>query len=486
MSPVSTVRLEVAVEAVIAERYDLKRAFSTDTGWFRDLKTAKEEFENLHIAPLVVSEVQKDYPFHFSTCGSALACYEQQGGIDFVCNEMYAVGCQNLAYTTSECRATARKYGPEWWSAWYAHDWYSKNVPYESDQKFELLKTAFKQGYVMGTSMMVLESGTQIQQAWEYTMRMDGKYPDRSDPALKIPPKYDDPVPQRYRREMKAFWEWLKAHPRVEGSPETKIAVALGNLDSFVGGCWDGWPCWAQHDTAATNKLYRLGAPERTWTIVQDLLFPRGKDALKPYWNYYLSGSPYGQVDVTQIDDTLSLEQLSRYRLLVFAGWNTMTEKIRDTLVEWVKNGGTLVLCRPHLLKKVDRGYLDYTDDDLIEPGFTLPPAGTSDDHIVKNLGRGKVVLFTAKEFPADKNAGRLAETYRKVIVEAAVETRGRRWIEPVAGSEGDVDYISYANYGDTTYVLNLDCVAVRKIRLVSANGSRELLLAPGEMATIR
>ena len=143
-------------------------------------------------------------PYLFSTSGSPLACYELDGGIDFICNEMYAVGCGNLAYATAEARGAAKRRGINWWSAWLAHEWQTcwPRVPYCVPQKFDSLEVGLKQMWLMGTSMMVLESGSQSTQAHPYTPA-DAEMKNFSSPREA----YDGATPKAYRSEMKEFYQ---------------------------------------------------------------------------------------------------------------------------------------------------------------------------------------------------------------------------------------------------------------------------------------
>ena len=132
-------------------------------------------------------------PCVFSTSGSPLACYELEGGIDTICSEMYAVGCGNLAYATAEARGAALRHGREAWSAWLAHEWQTcwPRLPYAVAQKQDSLEAGLKEMWVMGTSMMVLESGSQSTQAHEYTP------PDGTMAEFKSPKQgYDGEAPR--------------------------------------------------------------------------------------------------------------------------------------------------------------------------------------------------------------------------------------------------------------------------------------------------
>ena len=92
---------------------------------------------------------------------------------------MYAVGCGNLAYATAEARGAAKRFGRSWWSAWLAHEWQTFGIPYESDDKYLTLEAGMKSLYLIGTSLMCLESGSSGTQAhphtWGGTKDADGK-----------------------------------------------------------------------------------------------------------------------------------------------------------------------------------------------------------------------------------------------------------------------------------------------------------------------
>lgn len=440
-------------------------------------------------------------PFLFSTSGSPLACYELEGGIDLICNEMYAVGCGNLAYATAEARGAARRHGRNWWSAWLAHEWQTcwPRVPYGVKQKYDSLEVGLKEMWLMGTSMMVLESGSQTTQAQDYTP------PDGSMKEFKTPKQfYNDPVPIAYRKTMKEFYQWTKAHPRAKGAPETTAALVLGNYDGFVGMTFDTFAIFGQHHLAATNSNWRCGAPENTWILTMDTFFPRPLDSMKPFANGWLGGTPHGQLDVVNVDDNLKTEELKRYRILVFGGWNTMTPNIAGRLREYVADGGEVVLSVPQLSSRIDREFTDYTAVDLVQavPGVTVKDPIVSEDILMTSAAAPG---FLKKAYPAHLSAKfRLAEAELDSEAEAVV-TMGKKpylvrrkfgkgaywlvlgWDFPsvnrrteefwktlivglVEGKQdlsiqgADRDYINWCAYFDRIYMLNTDCVSPRTI----------------------
>ena len=466
-----------------------------------DVLQAKERFveEWMHKGAAGMLEGR---PYLITTSGSPLANYEMQGGADFVCTELYAVGSANLAYATGEARGAARRWKPEYWMGWLAEEWQSLGIPYNVPQKQALLKAGFLQEWLMGTSVMVLESGPLGTRAQEYTA---------ADPDTGVTPTegYDGKIAAAYRKTVKDFYDFLRANPRASGSPETKIAFALGNGDSFVGMSVDWFAVWGLHEKAETNALYRYGPPEDTWLRVQDTFFPRGPEALAPYPNAWLAGSPFGQIDVVGVDEDSLPSDLTRYALVAFAGWNTMTPPACTVLERYVEAGGTLVMCVPHLSTRADREYRDYGAGDLlVAPGgirVTGGPVETSRGIWLAQLflppgadvlesidglpflvrvpaGQGSVYLCATWDYPG--RVGALADAYDSLLRRLAAAVPQRVRIAPADGRD-DTAYISFAAYGDRAYVLNLDTLKPRTVRLlVEGREPQEVALEPLELRT--
>lgn len=107
---------------------------------------------------------------------------------------------------------------------------------------------------------------------------------------------------------------------------------------------------------------------------------------LNPHPNPFLSGTPYGQVDVTSFaDDNVDANFLSaNYKALLFTGWNTSSDKQYRELCEYVRNGGILFISIPQLSTNDTRNYSSYTVDELINGGDFSELCG------VKVLGKGE------------------------------------------------------------------------------------------------
>ena len=440
-----------------------------------DLRAAKERFVNRWIMKAAFGW-QANFPYMFSTCGAALACYELAGGIDFICNEQWAIGAQNIAHTSAEARGAARKWGPEYWCAWNAHDWQTCGIPYHTEQKYDSCLVGYLQEYVFGTSMIVLESGAQGPQAWKITPSYPGQPGEE-----RAGEGYDDYVAQHYRDVTKRFYEWTKANPRDVGTPETKIAMALGNLDAYLGQR-GGFTVWSQHDNCASNSaLWRYGPPENTQALLEDIFFPRPKGLLEPYGNGWLAGTPYGQVDVMNVDDESTIADLRSYDLLVYGGWNTMNAPIRDLLERYVKEGGTVVLSRPELTTRLDRDFINYTDADLMPPFGFLPPEGEPGEYVEKSFGKGRLFLFTARTFPDKTKEGR--EAYKALVKKLASEVKQSATIS--SENEGETDAICFAVYQHKAYFLNMDCRRERTFDYILDGKPGAMTLKPCEIRIV-
>ena len=477
-----------------------------------DLKECRDYFTDRFIGE-GTQRYYRSYPYIFSTSGSTLANYELEGGIDFISGELYAVGAQNLAYSTGEMRGAARKWQPEFWAGWLAEEWQTFPVPYQSDQKYRLLQAGLYQQYLMGTSIIVLESGSQTTQAGFYTAE-----------SGKRNYAYDEEPPRRYRETMKEFYDFVKREGRrASGTPRTDIAVALGNCDSYVGIYVDWFVAWAQYLTAEKDPNWKYGDPERTNLAAQQVLFPLAENALAPYPNYWLAGSPYGQADVVGIEDLTRLSDLERYRFIAYSGWNSMTPAIFQVLNDYVDNGGTLFLSLPHLSTRLDREYTNYAVKDLIyggdlnpllsarvtgrqpvsgrvaggpadgltlkdepiaavELGDAVEVVGTVDGKpflVKQKHGKGEVWLLLSWGYPGKES---LADGYRAILGNLADRFKGDVYLS----AEGDtLDYLSYAVYDDRVYLLNLDCIGPRSFVLHLNGKEQALTLEPAEMKTI-
>ncbi len=493
-----------------------------------DLAAAKNHFIDVKLQR-GLRHYRSRYDYLFSTSGSPLANYELQGGIEYICNELYAMGSMNLAYASSEARGAARRWGPEYWCSWLAQEWQTSVLDYDSEQNYDSLLAGLYQQYLMGTSLMVLESGAQSTQAHVYKNHTKG-----GEKGFRQ--WYDDWAPTRYRETMKHFYDYVRTHPRAEGTPETNIGFILGEGGAYVGMTHPIFAMWGQHGQAKTNQNWRCGLPEWTWNKLQTIFYPLDPDNLKPYPNRWLAGSPYGQTDVVCVDEDAFYADIARYKLLSFVGWNTMTPVARTTLNYYVRRGGTLVELLPHASTRTDREHTHYTWDDLEEstralvrktpvkvggpielmaaaknllgdstallkdvgdvkemtlaecaPNMaddwtTLATVGGKPLLLTRTEGKGRRFLFLGWHYPG--HHGAYPTFWGNVLAALARRVEQSVTIEPLPDGTDDTAAISYAVYKDAVYFANMDCIRPRRFVAVSGKTRVTFEIPPCSLLT--
>lgn len=326
--------------------------------------------------------------------------YEIAAGADIPMTEDFAFKHLNLSSALS--RGLTRQYGLPLWGSHLAHEHYSW-IPYSSPHKFALLRASLYQKYLTGSKIVLNESGGWYLEAQLVTdspmfetPRVElGNINNRNpyDFAHVVPEarktyekiNYHSPVAKQYRKEISDFYDYVKKHGAPAGQPETSIALIKGNLDLGGPGHHGNEVIAGMYSLAEQNPLWFSGQPERGWDVAARVFYPR-PPVLAPWHNLFLSGSPYGQVDITSFaTDSVDAEFLSaNYKALLFTGWNTCSEKQYAALLQYVKNGGILFVSIPHLSKNVTRKYASFGVEELVHGGDFSELCG------VKVRGKGR------------------------------------------------------------------------------------------------
>lgn len=150
---------------------------------------------------------------------------------------------------------------------------------------------------------------------------------------------------------MKEFYKMKSLNNRPACGPVAKVAFLHGNLDAYTS--FMGSSVWSQFD----KKEWGMSAPEYSWRILDEVYKSR---AWHDFANFgeegedYSHAPAYGQYDVLPVESDLSV--MKNYDLLIFAGWNTMTEEIYEKLKAYVYAGGRLILSAAHLKTSDKRG----------------------------------------------------------------------------------------------------------------------------------
>jgi hypothetical protein len=187
------------------------------------------------------------------------------------------------------------------------------------------------------------------------------------------------------------------------------------------------------------TPAWEFNTPERGWELLDTFmpgvwLYPVLQDPTRI--RQFFGGSPYGQVDL--VPDESPSEKLSKYRLLVLPGWNTMSEEMYERLIRYVRDGGHLVLSAAQCTKHITRDFLlEKTDFNFLNSGDLTALAGVRLKSVSAPIARiswvdGKSVdahglpglateITTARALATDEHGN-------PVLVEHAVG-KGRVWL---------------------------------------------------------
>ena len=349
---------------------------------------------------------------------STLFRYFYQAGYDWLgAEQMY--GPEETIM--SSLRGASRAYHKEKYGSLHAMQWGSG--PY-TDPKHALRHyLSLAVAYMHGSSHMNTEDGL-----W-----LDEYVNDRFSEAGKA-----------HASAQHKMLDFIETHDR-RGELNTNIAVIQGRNDAWKS--FGRGALWSQQGTKwAFNKACE------SFDLLK-VFYPQNKiDASGP--DGWFTSTPYGAVDLLPIEADQSV--LNQYKLIIFLGWNSYDADDFARLVEFVKQGGTLILSAAHLNADLapDKTPVFPKDDRCIQ---RLLGEAYRDftKKIVVSLGTGRVIYFPQPLYPIDKA---ITDDYTGTMVEAAIRAnsgqRGKGWIEP----DSHVGFTVWdKDERRTIYLLNVD-----------------------------
>ncbi len=314
--------------------------------------------------------------------------YEVAAGTEIPMIEDFPFGDLTLASALG--RGLYRQYDLPSWGSHLAHEWYSW-IPHRNPYKMKTLETAFFLKYMTGAKIIINESGN-----WELQSNLcedspmskmpiaGRKISDRLAKTFEKMKKdllpegrkrfsyidYRSPVATKYRKIISDFYAFCRKHPCPKGQPEATWALAKGNFDLGGSGYSPGSAISGAYDLARKNPNWMSGVPEMSWKVVRDAVMPM-PPMLAPNKNIHFSASPYGLCDIASFacDNITAEHLLSNYKVLMFSGWNTCSEKQYKVLCDYVKGGGILVIGLCHLSTDDARNYTDPSVEKLVKKG---------------------------------------------------------------------------------------------------------------------
>jgi len=250
---------------------------------------------------------------------SLFHCYNLAGGADLAILETMVMQPE-IAFAA--VRGASKAIDKKIWGSHIAMSWYGGN-------KVDCLwlhrwRLSLYLSYLAGASYIYSENG-------HFTNHAFGKELASDSVACSA-----------MRSQLKEFWRFAANFDRPGKLPVCKIGFLHGNLDGYSG-------MWRKEVWGQAGSVWSWGDAEKGWQIINDTV------GVTTSWaNPYNTGDsdvsgqvPYGQYDIVPADAAAKV--LQNYDLLVFTGWNTMTDKIYNSLMEFVRNGGRLLIGGCHL-----------------------------------------------------------------------------------------------------------------------------------------
>jgi len=226
--------------------------------------------------------------------------------------------------------------------------------------------------------------------------------------------------------------------------------------------------------------MWQFGDAEKSFELLK-LFYPRSLldwiyrcPCPKSPQGWY-SGTPYGPVDLLPFNG-----DWKNYRAIIFLGWHTYYPEDGVKMLEYVKNGGCLILTKRHLSSSLNHNSSGvYASDPALDEllGDWLHESGC----YTRRIGKGEVVFFADDCYPST-----IAEEYTsamKMSIEKAIEPeKAKLWAQ---GNE-DINFAVYEQEDETRtlYALNINWWDHRSGTLKIHDGSqlRQVIVPGGEL----
>ena len=260
-------------------------------------------------------------------------------GCVFPCLEMI---CGNPELMFAGARGATRSHGSERWMSYIPECYLGKSGDLLRVKRFF---NSYIASYIAGAGIVLRESGT---------FRDRGRVYERAEVA-SITAGYDDwdtyfnEDYESYRDVTREFHKFARQDAKPESGPRTQLAVVKGELDGFIG-MWDR-RVWGQ----LHGPEWEHGDIEREWNFLWEFYTRRPWSEAYHEGDEDFSGNPpCGQIDIMPAESPVEI--WIRYETLVFLGWNTCTDELYEKMLQYVANGGKLVMSLSHMRENIKRG----------------------------------------------------------------------------------------------------------------------------------
>lgn len=311
---------------------------------------------------------------------STLFRYFYQAGYDWLGTEqMY--GPEDV--TLSSLRGASIAYGKKNFGSLHAMQWGSG--PFTDPKHSLRFYMSLALAYMHGSSHMNTEEGLWTD---EY-----------------INDRYSDSGKQHLFAQHRML-DYIETHTR-RGNIRNSIAVIQGRNDAWKlfgrGSIWsqDGEK-WKFNKAVESFDLLKVFYPDSYLNVC-------GPDG-------WFSATPYGTIDLLPIEAPEDI--ISKYRVLIFLGWNTYNDTDFIKIRNFVYNGGVLLLSAAHLNSELQPDLAPkFPKNDCIISDMLGCNYRQMTGKNVLSYGRGKIFYFAENEYPIDVN---LKNDYESVMHELA------------------------------------------------------------------
>ncbi len=289
---------------------------------------------------------------------------------------------------------------------------------------------------------------------------------------------------KEHAAEQKKMLDYIFTHQR-RGSFIAPLAILQGRNDA--------WRCFGRNGSAwaHSGEEWKYGPAEYSFDLLH-VFYPNSKlDAVYKFpcpreKQGWYTGFPYGPVDLTPIETPETI--LKSYKAIAFLGWNTFHEEDFEKILFYVKNGGIVLLARPHLNAELRHGIparlpQSKAAAELLGKNYTALTG-----IVRRNVGKGKVIYFASNVYPVDST---IRKEYEKELVSLGemmiAKERVKGWIR-------GTDVVGFTAYQwpdekhRTLYILNTDWWSndsIHNATLLLGNKEFEIASRRGKMETI-
>jgi len=351
---------------------------------------------------------------------STMFRYMYQAGYDWVgAEQMY--GPEDVIM--SSLRGASRAYGKSDFGSLHAMQWGS--FPYTDPKHAQRHFLSLAVAYMHGSSHINTEEGLWTDDYCNDRFTVSGK--------------------QHIEAQHRVF-DYVETHAR-KGDQHTPVAIVQGRNDAWKSG--NRTSMWSQN-----GDKWQFNTAAESFDLLT-LFYPDTKvETLSGVPEYWFSSTPYGLVDILPIE--APVDQLYRYKALIFLGWNTFDNTDFIRIRKFVEQGGVLLLSAAHLNSELQPDApVRFPEDDTVVKMLVGEDYRTYKQKTEIPLGKGTVIYFPQPCYPADPTIRQAYTESMKTI--AAAVTRD----EPQKGWIKASPYIHFSVWDTPTmrtlYILNVD-----------------------------